>query len=61
MAKQKFEIVHKDETILKAIGIFNVNDFTLTVQDEIIDLKKQLILFNEKEVKFNITFGNNEE
>jgi hypothetical protein len=61
MAKQKWEIIHKDETILKAIGIFDAEKLCLIVDGEEISLKNQLKLFNGKEISFNIKLGNNEE
>lgn len=51
--KHKFEIVHKEETILKACGVLNINDFTLLVNDEIIDLKKELMFLDDKEVSLS--------
>jgi adenosyl cobinamide kinase/adenosyl cobinamide phosphate guanylyltransferase len=57
MAKQKWEIVHKNETILKAIGTFDSEKMCLVVDGEEIYLQKELKLFHDKEVKFNITLG----
>jgi len=61
MAKQKWELLHKDETILKAIGVFDADKFCLLVDGEEIDLKKQLKMFHNKEIGFNIKLVNDEE
>lgn len=53
MAKQKLEITKA----LKGNGLFDASKLTITVGDEVIDLKEKLQMFNGETVKFGFALS----
>jgi hypothetical protein len=49
LARQKLEITKK----LSGNGVYDASDFTITIGDEIIDLKEKLQMFNGEDVRFS--------
>ncbi len=53
MAKQKLEMTKK----LSGNGIYDSSKFTITIGDEVIDLKQKLEMFNGEEIKFSFALS----
>ena len=63
MTKDKWEIIHKDETAIKGIGILDTDKWEFAEDGEIHILKDELKFLHGKKVKLSITLSkeDNEE
>ena len=56
MSKQKSEFTKK----YSAVGVFDVEEMTITVNDEVIDLKEKLKVFDKDEIGISVSVKNEE-